>query len=573
MRLLPISLLLTYLTAPLAVANDAELRARYMPAWAAVPALRQLRIDSDPALSDAANGARLNQAIEALIAGDRLVVGPGVWSIEGLFFIDLIGTAAAPIRIEGEPGSVLTRSNAGQNAVNIGPNGGGGTEYLLLSGFEVRGGSYGIRVWSVRDLWIDRCHVHHVGGVGIGVNSADTDRLHITRCEIHDTDGIGEGIYLGANHAQHVSRGAVIAQNHVHHTGGSQGDGIEIKQGSSGCLVAENVVHDTPYPGILLYGTGGGPQNEVDANVIWNTGTNPFQIQGEAIVTNNLVFARHGPAFQSGPHQGDPTRLVVVGNTFVADTGRAGFLRSWAHRPGMVLANNAFYAREGTALWVNGGMDGVAIGGNVNFGFTFGLPPGSYSGGVGLGDFVDVAWDGSRRDARPALGSALDSGWSPTAYAPVDLTGAVRPPLGTPSGSPRVGALQPGTYGRYLGPRVDGAPRLRLRAPLAAAGTSPWAVQLEGGGAHRLGFVGLAWAEEPLPAVSPGNVGGLSALAVAPRLVLMGTTDATGRLVVAWPASVLPALAGDQVDLTGAVFDRSAPAGRRAARRMRVTFE
>ena len=64
-------------------------------------------------------------------------------------------------------------------------------------------------------------------------------------------------MYLGANEGEFIMSESVIALNHIHDCRGSQGDGIEVKQGSWGNLIAENDVHDTQYPCITVYGTAG----------------------------------------------------------------------------------------------------------------------------------------------------------------------------------------------------------------------------------------------------------------------------------------------------------------------------
>ncbi len=476
LRPLIMGALVLLLTTAAAAQSGARLRAEYVPSWTAVPAARLLDLNYDPGLSDEQNGERLRLAVLGLVAGDHLRVSRGRWSVNNFFYAHLEGTSAAPIRITGEPGSVITRPNAGQNVFNLGGDGVTPLRYVLLRGFEIEGGSYGLRIHWAEDLWIDQCHVHHTGAVAIGANTHNTTRLSITRCDVHNTSGTGEGIYLGANGGTIAAAEATVAMNHIHHTGGSQGDGIELKQGSYGCLIAENTIHDTQYPGVLCYGSGGQAINRIENNTVWNTGANPFQVQGEALVRGNLVFARNGPALQTAPHQGLPTRLAIVGNTFIAENGRAATISAWANEPGMVLRNNAFYARSDVAVAVNGGLAGVDVGDNVIFGPLFGVPGGGgFIPGAGLADMVDAAWDGSKRDARPVPGGALHlAGASIPGVSDLGQTGSVRGP------DPSVGALESGTYGRYLGASVPGAPRLRLRAPIDPTGLADALVEVQG---------------------------------------------------------------------------------------------
>jgi parallel beta-helix repeat protein len=554
------ALWLSFAPSALAIQLDAgpvvpTLRPQYVPTWDSVPPLAEWSIDYDAQLSETDNGDRLKDRIEDLQPGDLLRVSAGRWSVNSFFQVDLQGTAAAPIRIVGESGAVLTRPNAGQNAINFGSTTAGATSYLLLRGFEVTGGSYGIRIQNVNQFWIDRCHVHHVAAVGIGANSHDTSGLHITRTEVDHTSSTGEGLYLGGNNGSVICRDGVFALNYVHDTGGDQGDGIELKGGSYGCLIAENTVHSTNYPGILVYGTQGNEVNVIEGNVVWDTTSNPFQVQGEAIVRNNLVFAKNGSALQSGPHQGLTTNLKIVGNTFIARDSEAAFLRSWGGQPGMVFANNVVYSETGESVHVNGGLSGVTVEDNVVLGPVWGVPTDGFFQGNGLDDFVNVSWDGARRDARPTGQSALRRPSLPLSYWNLDLTGAVRP------AAPTVGALEPGTYGRYLGYWSANSPRIRARIPLVAGAP----------------FFPIAIEAEPFSRVwvavnAAGNRGttvpGLSDLAAVP--IRSAVTDSSGVATIILDGASLPRMAGQHLEIRSG---KLGPSGPTKARRFVATAQ
>lgn len=404
----------------------------YDPSWASFASLTTRTLDYDAGLTPIQNGAALKAAILSLQPGERLEVGAGTYSVNSYFALDLQGSAQAPIFIVAKPGQtpILTRPDANQNALNVGVS--KTTRFVCLSGFEITGGSAGVRLYSVEDFWLDRCHIHHTNEAGVTANTADTARLHLTRNEVDHTLGTGEGFYLGANNGLYVMRDSVIALNHVHDTGGSQGDGIEIKQGSYGNWVAENVVHDCNYPCILLYGTGGNPFNLVERNVCWNSGDNVMQVQGEALVRNNLLM--HGAnAFGSHDHQGQVRDLEFVHNTLV-NVGRGAQLSDWNARPGLVFANNVVYSQTSQSIAFGGGSAGVTISGNLVVGSVSGASSG-WLVGNGLSDFVDVSWDASHRDATPSATSAILASGDPTWEVAVDLTGA-----------PRVGTVEAGCY-------------------------------------------------------------------------------------------------------------------------------
>jgi hypothetical protein len=398
---------------------------KFFPAWADAPAQQVLVQSYDPGLSSAQNGALLEARMEGLTAGQELRVGAGTWTVNALLDLRLAGTAAKPIRIVAQAGAkpVLTRGDTQQNTVNVGA--GGPARYLLLRGFEITGGDIALRIGDARDVWIDLCHVHDCAQGAITANTAPVDRLHVTRSEIHGTGGYGEGIYLGGNDGSEIASRCVIAQNHVHDTGGSQGDGVEVKQGSWGNLIAENFVHGTRYPCVLVGGTGGKPRNVIERNVLVGSDDAVLQVQGEARVRNNVI-ANGNVGFLSFDHQGQVRDLAFVHNTIV-NQGTAARMNDWNARPGMVFANNAAYSLWSDAILFQGGSSGVAIGGNVAYGPVSGASSG-YVPGKGLEDFVAVTWDGALLNVTPALGGALDGAGGLAWMDWLDVLGNLRMP-------------------------------------------------------------------------------------------------------------------------------------------------
>jgi hypothetical protein len=230
-------------------------------------------------------------------------------------------------------------------------------------------------------------------------------------------------------------RNSVIAANHVHDCGGEQGDGIELKQGSHDNWIVENVVHDTHYPCIIAYGTAGRGKNRIENNICYRSGDNTMQVQGEALVRNNILFAARGAGFASMDHQGKTRDLQVVHNTIITAT-RGANLSSWSGREAMLFANNAVYSQRGPALQFPTGAAGVRVRGNVVCGGVEGVQEG-YQEGCGLRDFRQVSWDGAERDAVPAAGSPLVGAADPQFVPPRDARGQRR------SGPPTAGALAP----------------------------------------------------------------------------------------------------------------------------------
>ena len=380
---------------------------RYFPTWADKEPENVIVFDYDGGQSQEANGSALASMILSLQPGDRLEIGTGTYMLTNALRISLVGTADRPIWIAAQEGArpVLTRQGNNQNGVEFGTS--GPARHVIVQGIEIEGGDIGLRLHNCENLWFDRCEVHHTANNAIAANSHDTEYITFTRCEVHHTSGYGEGFYVGANNGDYVARYWTLAMNYVHDCGGHQGDGIEVKQGSYGNWIAENTVHDTNYPCILVYGTGGKQQNVIERNLLYRSNNETMQVQGEAIVRNNIVLDGT-TAFYSGDHQGTVTRLEVVHNTFVND-GPAVTLNQWSGKNGMIFANNACYSENSAAFRFGNGSDGVTVRGNVAYGYVNGTNSG-YTLGGGLSDFVDLSTNGNRRNARPsALGALVAS--------------------------------------------------------------------------------------------------------------------------------------------------------------------
>lgn len=372
--------------------------AGYDPAWAAQKPLRQIAIKPAPDASATQNGAALVQATAALQPGDRLEVGAGTYSMSRRWDLQVSGTAQAPVWIEAAKDAhvIITRPDNKQNVLNVGPD--AAVRFLCLRGLEFTGGSHGLRLGLCSQVWIDGCHIHHTDGVCLSANTADTSHLYLTRCHIHHGARQGEGMYLGANNAQHIMSHSVIALNHIHDCRGEQGDGIEVKQGSWGNLIAENHVHDCQYPCITVYGTGGRSVNVIERNLCYNSADSVMQVQGEAIVRNNVLINGLNSGFASTDHQGQTLNLHVIHNTII-NSHHAFRGGSWNARQGMVLANNVLYSRDAHAFHFANGNSGVSITGNVVLGEG---PTFDSSLGHGLEDFENVTWDATQHNTAPA---------------------------------------------------------------------------------------------------------------------------------------------------------------------------
>lgn len=389
--------------------SQAWLPASVYPTWAAAPS-RTITLDYDSSKSDVENGARLAAALRDLVPGDGLAIGSGRWSVVSKIDLTHQGSAERPIWIYGKnPASrpVITRPDASQNCLNLGES--RPCRYVILRDLEITGGSYLLNMLECDHIWVHRCYIHDGGGVGISTQR-NCSHIHITNNEVANPGpgSLGEGMYIGTNSRLYHTTYSVIAYNHVHDTRSSlHGDGIELKQGCHHNWIIGNLVHDTKYPCILVYGTDDNDVNVIERNICRDSDNEVLQVQGDAIVRDNICMGGV-VAFTSGDHVERAQQIQVLNNTFINE-GNAVSLSQWSGRPNMVFANNACYSRSGNALRFGQATTGVTVAGNVVFGATINLPPGAdLRSGTGLEDFVDTTWDGSRLDVRPVIASPLD---------------------------------------------------------------------------------------------------------------------------------------------------------------------
>ena len=301
---------------------------------------------------------------DQLKPGDEVVLADGVYRDRRRLVLGHRGTEQAPIVIHAaHPGrATLHRPDARQNSINI-----VGAQYLVLRGLEITGGSAGIRMMKsdihpCKFVTIEQMHIHHIGGVAITANSPGNvyQGLVFRLNHIHHTAGHGEGFYLGVNNNPDGSTAGyifdcLVERNYIHHLKGpevSQGDGIEIKDGSYQNIVRDNVIHDTNYPGVIVYGTDGRAPNVIERNAIWNSGDHGIQAAAEAIIRNNIIFDNQGDGIHSHHHQSaEVGGLRILHNTIVVrKTNSAGISISQfgpSQPPAPVeIANNAIYVPD-----------------------------------------------------------------------------------------------------------------------------------------------------------------------------------------------------------------------------------
>ncbi len=382
------------------------------------------------------SGDDLIGRLQSLSAGDEVIVYTGTYDTGGFLEVEWAGTADMAIVSRAADGErPVIRGVSSQNVINIDGS------YFTLRGFEITGGSHGLRLGTVSHATLEDLAIHEIGDVGISCNRAGNtcDALIVRHNEIYDTGmggGPGEGMYIGCNDAACVVSNSIFEGNYIHDIGGTQGDGIEIKTGSFGNVVRDNVIIGANYPAITLYGfaDGAGERNLVERNFVWGTNDNGIQVVGQVIVRNNIVIDAAANGIHSKASQGFAPHDVTIVHNSVFGAGAACMkTNDWSGESAQIIANNAFYCPGGLAVDINGGAPSATFAGNFALGevrASSGFATGTAEGDLG-------APSGSPPVLYPPAGSPLVDAGDPAYAASEDFNGTARS-----DGMPDVGAYE-----------------------------------------------------------------------------------------------------------------------------------
>ncbi|MHC4730135.1 MAG: polysaccharide lyase domain-containing protein [Planctomycetota bacterium] len=370
----------------------------------------------DNGLTSRQNGDALEAVLETVAAGDRVVIHAGEYTMDSRLSIWAVGTEQDPITIEAaaDEAVIIRRDDESQNLIDFDR-----ASYVTVRGIEWIGGSIGIRLIDVDYLFFVDNEVHDTGDTAIAANSGDTSYLYFVNNHVHHTNGHGEGFYLGANYGDSITHHTYVVGNWIHDTGDEQGDGVEIKDGSYACVIADNWIERTNWPGVIVYGTQGqSERNIIERNVILDSNEGGIQAAADCIIRNNLIVGALDACIASQPHQtATPSNLEIVHNTLVNDDVCLR-TNSWGGGTNIVFANNALYSASGSEY--QGGTGNATVLDNVSVG--------------SLAAFVDLDLT-TGRDATPAAGSPLIGAGAAAHQTFYDLNGRER------SGSIEVGAV------------------------------------------------------------------------------------------------------------------------------------
>jgi hypothetical protein len=164
--------------------------------------------------------------------------------------------------------------------------------------------------------------------------------------------------------------------------------------------------------------------NLLERNAMWNCGDHGIQAEADAIIRNNLILGAKADGIRNQLHQQQAVKdLTIVHNT-VLNAGTA--MRTDSVSGPVVIANNALYSQNGTALRVSGDTTKITIAGNVGMGSTQNVSSGFSGGGALATDFVDAAFGGTKLNVFPKAGSTLIGAGDTQYVADDDFNGTKR---------------------------------------------------------------------------------------------------------------------------------------------------
>ena len=373
----------------------------------------------------------------SLKPGDELILHGGVYSQNGRRSVTVNGNPAKPIIIRAAEGETPLLTRPADNIDRHNNIEFVECSYLIIRGIRFKGGSSGIRFIRGHHITLEECEIFETGNNALTMNSGDCDSFIIRRNHIHHT-GLsrsghteGEGMYIGVHNGSRITTNTLVEGNYIHHlrsTSNGGNDGIEIKFGSYGNTVRDNVIHDTnigrKYPGIFVY--GGGPKvNIVEGNVIWNAGEG-IQVVSDAIIRNNIIFDCSVTGITAAPHAAVPQmrNVKIINNTIVNHP--RGVLIRWSKASDMVFANNAIYCPGSTAIDVSG-IGKAVLNSNYITGNLRGAAMDSsrfYDGGSISAAFVGP----NKKNYWPKQGSVLINHANPTFAPKLDFHRTIRKP-------------------------------------------------------------------------------------------------------------------------------------------------
>ena len=300
-----------------------------------------------------APGADLQGIFDTVAPGDEIILADGTYPLTSTLYLrEKLGTETAPLLIRAADGAAPILQ------LGADPESGEFSSRILqveasawveLRGLTLKGdptastsgAEYGgLRIDGSSNIWLVDSLVTELPGTGIYL-SGDTTGVVIDHTEVSRLYA-GHGVYAGCYDASCLTTGLVIQDSLFHDILGDEVQALTLNHGTSGAWLVDNVIYNITDRGVFLGSTEGGDANVLESNAIWNLGDLGVNIQGAALVRNNIIFNTG----TSGIVTRDPGRetfsdVIITYNTVVDNDGWAADLQGWVEDSGHILANNA----------------------------------------------------------------------------------------------------------------------------------------------------------------------------------------------------------------------------------------
>ncbi|WP_088281090.1 hypothetical protein [Kineosporia sp. A_224] len=219
-----------------------------VPAPAGIPKAPVARFDCPATGTRVSSAAQLTAALAAASAGDAILLADGVYT--GAFVATAKASAGAPVYLCGSRSAVLDGgSTSGGYVLHL-----DGAAGWRVSGFTVRNGQKGVMVDGGRGNALQDLLVEEIGDEAVHLRRQSTGNV-VRGLTIRDTgrrkEKFGEGVYVGSAESNWCdvngcspdrSDGNFVLDNRI---GPTTAESVDVKEGTSGGVVAGNVLDGT----------------------------------------------------------------------------------------------------------------------------------------------------------------------------------------------------------------------------------------------------------------------------------------------------------------------------------------
>jgi len=283
----------------------------------------------------------VGDAIENSVSGDVICFRSGIYSS---IHLDNINGGENKLTLQAEPNSLVEIKSDNYKGTGIKVT---NSKDLVISGFKISGGLYGIYVKGSSDVALLHNNISDVGQEAISIKSGYSKQplanFSVNNNVISDTgktnSQYGEGIYIGDgnNNYDEILRNVEIKDNHITNV---SNEAIDIKINVSNINIRSNTIIDTnlKFNGAITVATANRFGEDAQIKISHNL------IRG---VTNRLGYSSVGIAVGQGNALIDNNVIIESGTKFIGICLYSTFMNNVARK---VTINNNDIMTDGRAI-------------------------------------------------------------------------------------------------------------------------------------------------------------------------------------------------------------------------------